>query len=484
MPMLVVLLPFVCGIYIADCFVVPFAVALAALVVSGIMAWLLLPRGVAWAYAAVALLLFGYTTVELHRSESIVPFDKELNIECEVVGEVAPREGYRVAEGCITAWCDEGVWRDADERVQLWIRSDSLASGDRFQAYTRLSERMSRHSEYDELLHRRGYVGGVAVSDYNILSFEHHEARGLHLRAMNKLRRYVADTASYATVEAMVVGSRSMLSAPMREAYSRTGLAHLMAVSGLHLGIVMLLAVALLRPLCFVHRGHIVVNILVIVLLWLYAEVSGMSPSVVRAAVMLSVLQLSQALSARYNSVNTLAFTIFVMLVVHPDNLFDISFQLSVAAVFGILLWAVPLVRHLGLRRGPLGWVATSMVIGVVATLWTLPLISNNFGNIPLIGVVITPLALLAAYVIVGCGIAALLLPDMLAAPIMSVAHFAASLQNRLVEVASYPAWCAVEYRLDDGVVALCYAFYATITILVWSVERKKRVSLYRSYDT
>lgn len=485
-PMLVVLIPFICGIVAADSFILPLYVVLALLAVVCVVAWLVLPRGVAWGYVAMALLLLGYVVAELRHPASSVPYDTKLSIVGEVVGEVMPRDGYRIAEGRVRAWREDkdDVWREANERVRLWIRSDSVAAGDRFEAYTHIVSRISRHAEYDELLHRRGYVGGMGISDYNISLLEHNGPHGLHLRALNKLRSYAADTASYATIEAMVAGSRSMMPATLREAYSRTGLAHLMAVSGLHLGIVVLLAMALLRPLSLVHRGHIVANLLVIVVLWLYAVVSGMSPSVMRAAVMLSVCQLSRATSSRYNSINGLAITIFLMLVIRPDNLYDISFQLSVAAVFGILLWAVPVVRYLGLRRGILGLLATSMVVGVVATLWTLPLVSNNFGNIPLIGVVITPLAMITAYAIVGCGIAALLLPDMLASPLMSVAHYAASLQNSLVEMAAAPSWCAVEYRLGDGGVALCYLLYAIITLVAWSMERKKRVSLSRSYDT
>lgn len=484
-PMLVVLVPFICGIVAADVLLLPLYVVLALLMAVCVAAWIVLPRGVAWGYVAMALILLGYVVAELRHPASNIPYDTKIGIVGEVVGEVIPRDGYRIAEGRVRAWREDkdDVWREANERVRLWIRSDSVASGDRFEAYTHLVSRISRNVEYDELLHRRGYVGGVGISDYNISQLEHNAPRGLHLRALNKLRRYVADTTSYATVEAMVAGSRSMMSTELREAYSRTGLAHLMAVSGLHLGIVVLLAMALLKPLSLIHRGHIVANLLVIVVLWLYAVVSGMSPSVVRAAVMLTVFQLSRATSSRYNSINGLAVTIFLMLVVHPDNLYDISFQLSVVAVFGILLWAVPVVRYFGLRRGILGLLATSMVVGVVATLWTLPLVSNNFGNIPLIGVVITPLAMITAYAIVGCGMAALLLPDMFASPLMSVAHCAASLQNSLVEMAAAPSWCAVEYRLGDGGVALCYLLYTAITLVTWSMERKKRVSLSRSYD-
>lgn len=482
-PMLVVLLPFICGIVAAEWFVMPLYIVVVAMAVLCVAAWLLLPRGVVWGYVAMLLFLFGYTVADLGRPIATIPYDRPLDVEGEVVGNISQHDDYRVADGRIVRWSDNGVWHDASERVRLWMRSDSLGAGDRFQAHAHLVQRISRNVDYDALMHHRGYVGGMGIGDYNILSIEHCQPHGLHQRAIEKLRCYAADTAAYATIEAMVAGSRTMMPAQLRDAYSRTGLAHLMAVSGLHLGIVVLLAMALLKPLGLLYRGHIVANLLIILVLWLYATVSGMSPSVVRAAIMLTVFQLSRATSSRYNSINGLALTIFLMLVVHPDNLYDISFQLSVAAVFGILLWAVPIVRYFALRRGILSLLATSMIVGIIATLWTMPIISHSFGNIPFIGVVITPLALVTAYLVVGCGIVALLLPTTLATPLMNLAHYAASLQNSLVEMAAAPAWCAVEYRFSDGGVALCYTLYVAITIVAWSMERKKRVSLSRSYD-
>ena len=154
--------------------------------------------------------------------------------------------------------------------------------------------------------------------------------------AIEKLDRYASDSTAHSVVEAMVAGTRHAMTPELRDSYSTTGLAHLMAVSGLHLGIVLLVVNVLLRPLCFIHRGHMLCNILAIVAVWIFAILSGASPSVVRAALMLSVLQLSNIISPRYNSMNSLLFTVFVMLMFRPGYLYDISFQLSVLAVVGI----------------------------------------------------------------------------------------------------------------------------------------------------
>ena len=480
--MLLVLLPFVAGVVLCDSVVIPLVWLIVALFVATVGAWLLLPRRVAWCYVAFALLLLGYITAELRRPVASLPYDTDMELIVEVVGEPAQRSGYRVAGGRVEAWREDASWRGADDAVQLWLRSDSVGYGDRLHLRGRVVERMSRYDDYDELLRRRGNVGGVAVGDYNIISIEHCAHQGLQHRALLKLEPYARDSASHATVEAMVVGARHRMPASLREAYSRTGLSHLMAVSGLHLGIVAMVVGVMLLPVVLLHRGHVVRNLLIVVALWLFAAVSGMSPSVVRAAVMLSVLQLSAASSSRYSSINALAATIFLMLVIRPDYLYDISFRLSVAAVAGIGLGGVPLMRHLPVRRGVGGWVPTTIVVGVVATLWTLPLVSHSFATLPIVGVMVTPVVLLPAYIVVGGGILALALPAPLNMPFAVAAEWAAELQNRVVERAAMPEWASLEYAMPEWGVWLCYLLFAIITLVGWSIDRKKTVSL-QSYD-
>ena len=124
----------------------------------------------------------------------------------------------------------------------------------------------------------------MGISDYNIIGVTHSAPTDLQSRAIARLDRYATDEASHATVVAMVAGSRHAMPNDLRDAYSKTGLSHLMAVSGLHLGIVLMVVGFMLLPLRFVHRGHRVAALLAIVAIWFYAIMSGASPSVVRAA--------------------------------------------------------------------------------------------------------------------------------------------------------------------------------------------------------
>lgn len=479
-PMLFVLVPFIAGIVVAQSYVMPLWCAIVGSVVALCCAVVALPRSVSYGFVGLALMLMGYLAVEVGARSSAIPYDDLVEMRVSVVSPIAEREGYSVAEGRVEAWMDD-CWHDAKERVQLWIRTDTLSYGDRVHLIGRLRERISKYESYNALMHRRGYVGGVALSNANILGIEHNMTGGIRRYAIEKLDKYASDSASHSVVEAMVAGSRHAMTAELREAYSTTGLAHLMAVSGLHLGIVLLVVNALLRPLCFIHRGHILCNILTIIAVWLFALLSGASPSVVRAALMLSVLLLSNILSPKYDSMNALAFTVFVMLMCRADYLYDISFQLSVLAVVGIVAWGLPIIRCIKLKSAVVKSLITTVIIGVVATLWTLPIVSHTFGNIPIVGVVATPVVLLFAYVVVAAGIFVLILPHPLSAPFGYVAEWAAALQNSVVERFSVLPFASVEYTITTTTLTTYYVVFIAITALVWSINRKKELTL--SYD-
>ena len=237
----------------------------------------------------------------------------------------------------------------------------------------------------------------------------------------------------------------------------------------------------LLAPLRLLHRGHRLAGLLTIILLWVYATMSGLSPSVVRAALMFSVLLLSNLGSLRYDTLNALAAAILLMLVYRPNYLYDISFQLSVTAVVGIVVWGVPLLRRVRIG-GVVGWLLSSLVVGVAATLWTLPIISHSFGNIPLIGVIATPFAIVTTSLIVALGIVALLLPDIVARPVVAVAEWCAEVQNGAVEWLAQMSWSSFGYTLSERGVWLYYALFVVITIVIWSINRKKVVTL-SEYD-
>lgn len=139
---------------------------------------------------------------------------------------------------------------------------------------------------------------------------------------------------NYAIVAAMTLGDKTALTPDIRESFNITGAGHVLAISGLHLGILYMMVSFLVRGL----RLRIVTQVLTILLIWAFAFLIGMSPSVVRSATMLTIYGLLSLGYRQKMSINVLAFTAIVLLVLKPQSLFDIGFQMSFLAVLAILL--------------------------------------------------------------------------------------------------------------------------------------------------
>ena len=474
-PLFLLLVPYVLGILLADKVVVPDWVLIVALVMAVLVVELWGKRGLLMAVAvSVAVLSFGYITTTLLRPTCNIADGSYITARVRVKDIPAERDGYRLSHGVIEAWRSDSVSESSNYSVVLWIRNDSIREGDIVELRTKFHSRMSRHEPYDRLLCNRGFVGGVGMSEDNVISVERSGRLTLQSRAIRKLERYMSDSLSHATVEAMVVGSRRLESNALRDAYSRTGLSHLMALSGLHLGIVVMVLTVLLTPIILLRHGHRWHNVAVVVVLWVYVAMSGASASLIRSALMFSVMHLAMLSSMRYNSLNALATALFAMLIYRPSYVYDVSFQLSAVAVIGIVVWGVPLMRMVAQRGFILRSLLTTLIIGITATLWTLPIVSHTFANIPYIGVVVTPVAMLTAYAIVCCGIFVLLLPAPLAMPFGWVMEHAAGVQNSFVEWVAQSEWVVVDYQLSALGVAIIYALFAIITLGVWSLCEKK----------
>ena len=198
------------------------------------------------------------------------------------------------------------------------------------------------------------------------------------------LHQYLAlglDDDEMAVAVAMALGDRSRITNDLRDIYSISGASHVLALSGLHLGIIYML----LSMLVGWRRLGALREVVVIGGIWSYALFTGLSPSVVRAAVMITVFALTSLLHRRRMSLNALALTAIVMLVAEPMHLYDVGFQMSFLAVLAILLFYRPLYRLVSaewLQAHPLlkwGW--AMVVVSCCAQLGVAPLTAYYFGR-------------------------------------------------------------------------------------------------------
>ena len=478
MPMVKAVAPFAAGILAADCFTLPLWFLAGAFLLSGTLALLLHSQS----GALVMLLTAGFAASQLRDTAHTLPRGIYTTYELTVEGIPAERGRYTSAEATAVAWRDpsDGTWHASGDRIMLYADSlTALYPGERIRCRGSVRPFRGGAESYRRLMARRGYAGTLWIAERTLLERLPDRHAGLHRRAVERLSRLPMSAGAAAVVEAMAAGERRGVTPELRTAYSRSGLSHLLAVSGLHTGIVFALVNLALWWLPLFRRGHLLKNLLAAVAVWLFVAAAGFPPSAVRAAAMCTVLQAALASASEYVGLNALAAAGFGMLVWNPNWLGDISFQLSFVAVAAILAWGVPLCRRCRTRWKGVNVVVDAYLIGFVATAATAPLVSHTFGVVPLAGLAVNPLAIALAGVVVFGGALWMLAPVGFLAPAFGfVTGSAAEGISALARLtASLPGGTA-DYTLGGWPTAAVYAVFALATLAAWSGEPKKNVPL------
>lgn len=343
-------------------------------------------------------------------------------------------------------------------------------------------------NSYGKLMHRRGYVGTLYLTsahDWSVDGEAHTPtigARKIQRALLERIDLLGLERDESAIVKAMLLGWRGEISSELRGDYSRAGASHLLAISGLHVGIVAMLVwwLCWLLPIAG-RRGHIVRNIVASLVMILYAVVTGLSPSVVRATLMFVVAQGTLAYGTTRSSLNALCGTLAVMLLVNPNNLYDISFTLSAVAVVGIAIGFGPAMEFLGSKGSHRAVQALLgvVIVGICSTVATLPLVAHTFGMVSLVGIFLNPIVILTAEIIVLAGFIWVSLPLGALAPTMGwIIGGAAKVQNAVVEYASSLPYSALEVELPEWVVAVGYLMMGVgvLIAVLWKDRKQWRV--------
>jgi competence protein ComEC len=221
------------------------------------------------------------------------------------------------------------------------------------------------------------------------------------------------DGDAYAVVAAMSLGDKSALTRDLKDTYSVSGASHVLALSGLHLGIIYILF-SLFLPR---RRWPALSQLVIILFIWAFVFLVGMSVSVVRSAVMLTVYGLLSIGNRDKMSINALAFTAIVMLMWNPSWLFDVGFQMSFMAVLAILLFvplfedvfsAEYLMEHRWIKR-----IWGLVTVSCSAQLGVAPLIAFYFGRFSTYFLLTNFIVIPAAMVILWLSIVVLVFPSL-----------------------------------------------------------------------
>ena len=276
---------------------------------------------------------------------------------------------------------------------------------------------------------------------------------------------------------ALLLGYDESLPAQVRQQYVAAGAMHVLCVSGMHVGVVYLLASSILDVLMKKKRLVRVKKILLMLLVWSYALLTGLSPSVLRATLMICFVMLGSLLRKKGNTLNSVAASAFVMLIVNPNNVFSIGFQLSYAAVVGIVLLQRPIYNLLFVNNKLLdkAWEITS--VSLAAQVATMPLTLYHFHQFTpyfwLSNLVLTPLSFVA--IMTGMGLLVVSWIPWVSAIVGKVVWGCLSLMNFLVSMVEQLPFSVVKGLYINKVeLAMCLLLF--VLFMTFLHFKKKRM--------
>ncbi|WP_347374237.1 ComEC/Rec2 family competence protein [Aequorivita sp. Q41] len=262
------------------------------------------------------------------------------------------------------------------------------------------------YSAYMKLL---GVYGQLRISEKVILKTRKGTkttlglAQNFRATIVEKLRQTKLKTEERAIVQALILGEKKDIDKTLYTAYAAAGAVHILAVSGLHVGILYLILAFILKPLARIKYGLIVSSISIITLLWGFAMLSGLSPSVTRAVTMFSFFAAAKLFNRETNAINTLFLSFLTLLIINPLWLFQIGFQLSYLAVF-FIVWLQPIFYKIGYSKHWLIRKVWSIVtVTLCAQIGVLPLSLYYFHQFPGL-FLITNIVVLPFLTILMCG--------------------------------------------------------------------------------
>jgi competence protein ComEC len=244
---------------------------------------------------------------------------------------------------------------------------------------------------YNKYLNNQGVQHQIAIN-YNDLIEVDIEKNSLKIYAtiwrdkiQSSLKKYPFKKNEMAIINAIILGQRQSISKDLLDNYAGAGAIHILAVSGLHVGILFLLLSFILKPIERIPHGNHLKTVLIILILWGFTLLTGLSASVIRAVTMFTFIAIGLAIKNERSAVlHALITSYFILVLIHPLFIFDVGFQMSYTAVLGIVLLqpkiekTLPKTQLYFLRKT---WQLLS--VSIAATIGTLPISLYYFHQFP-----------------------------------------------------------------------------------------------------
>lgn len=342
-----------------------------------------------------ALLLIGLgslrQSVENYSSrlDDLEPYNcQEQAILGVVSGPIKENAWDRKATLHICALQDDSTWQPLNGKLLAYFPADgaSIQQHDSILVLGRFQTVYSQYGSYLSFLHQKGIHHAIKVEAYQV----RRQRTGIMALASNWQRQFsqnlgmvIKDRDLSALGQAMFLGDKSHLSTEMKADFAAAGASHVLAISGLHVGIVFIFITFLLTPLTWLRNGKKWRSFAALILLLLFMVMTGASPAVVRAVMMLGSVLVFRLFYARYQLLNVVSLAALIQVLHNPGVIKEVGFQLSYAAVLGIVFLLPYFEKQYKTKHRWLGLIYGWIAVSLVATLATAPLIIYYFGQFP-----------------------------------------------------------------------------------------------------
>ena len=234
--------------------------------------------------------------------------------------------------------------------------------------------------DYRNYLYRKGITGQTYLKDEDWIDLEVNNANPLYTFSyrfrdilLASLHRSGLNDDEFAVASAILLGYDDKLADEVRRNYVAAGSMHILCVSGMHVGIIYLLANLFLGFLDRKKWKKTLKQVLLLALIWFYALIAGLSPSILRASMMITFVIIGEMISRKGFIINSIAVSAFVLLCINPYNLFEIGFLLSYTAVVGIVVLQRPIYQLIYVKNKLLDKVWEITAVALAAQIATIP---------------------------------------------------------------------------------------------------------------
>lgn len=397
-PFLRLLIPIISGILFHK-FISPtanlFFVGIGALVLMFISFFIIkrAPYSLQWLFGGgVVLFLFSLSVQYCQYRRHLVSYDFPQNAS-SYIGEVLdyPQQKKR------SVACEVNVTYPTDKKIMLYLQPDSnsqqLQPGDKIllHAFVQPFKNLGNPGEFDygAYMLNKGFTGSAFVrsNDWSHTSVSNRSIKTEALRVRAKLLQIykthgLADD-EQSFLSAITLGYKTDLSDDLKTAFSATGTSHVLAVSGLHVGIVYIVIMFFFSFMGNRGTSFFLKQILILICLWGYVFITGMPVSVIRAAIMLTLFCMGSLFHRKGFTYNTLAIAAFIILIINPFYLFDVGFQLSFACVYAILFFQPKMARLYSPKNKLPTYFWNLLTVSFAAQLGAFPIVLFYFGTFP-----------------------------------------------------------------------------------------------------